>query len=263
MKRFSVCDFLFLILIVIFFVCLAVLGHRMYQYHKGTEIYDEAKYLAKIPNLRESTFSHTGDNVSDDNTSASIDLTSLREVNSDVLGWITIPDTVLSYPLVQGDDNEFYLTHTWNHESNSAGSIFMESECSPDFTDFNTIIYGHRMNNGSMFGSLKDYKKQAHYEAHPLFYIMNENGLQVYQIFSAFEAQLYDPVFLLKVTSEKNRQAVIDCAIEKSQLSTNIIPTAANKIVTLSTCTGRGHDTRWVVIGFLVSNPRRQPNPDW
>ena len=88
-----------------------------------------------------------------------MDLPALQQVNSDVIGWIAIPGTEISYPLVQGTDNDYYLTHTWNQNSSAVGAIFMDCRCSADFSGFNTIVYGHRMNNGSMFAALKHYQK--------------------------------------------------------------------------------------------------------
>lgn len=250
MKRFSIRSLLILILSFLFLGCLAVWGCRLFRYQNGAEIYREARKLANVPDPAEL--------VSPRPTVSTIDLSALHRVNRDVLGWITIPDTVLSYPVVQTGDNDFYLNHSWDRADSSVGAVFMETKCSPDFTDFNTILYGHRMNDGSMFGSLKHYKKQAYYEAHPLFYLMDESGIHIYQIFSAFEARPADPVFLLNVSDEEDRQAVINCALEKSLLKADRIPAAEDSIVTLSTCTGHGHDTRFVVLGVLLSTQTGQ-----
>ena len=95
------------------------------------------------------------------------DIDALKEVNEDVLGWITIPDTQLSYPLMKGLDNSYYLTHTWDKQPSSAGSVFVEKYNNTDLSDYHTIIYGHRMNNGAIFGSLKGYESEEHFKQHP------------------------------------------------------------------------------------------------
>lgn len=254
MNRFSIRSLLALILSFIFLSCLTVLGYRLLQYQTAAGIYNEARKLADIPDPVKPDISRTAS----DGLAATINLSALQQVNRDILGWIMIPDTALSYPIARTDNKDFYLNHAWNHADSSAGTIFMESKCHPGFTDFNTIIYGHRMNDGSMFGSLKHYKKQAHYEAHPLFYIMDKNSTRVYQIFSAFEAQPADPVFLLNISREEDKQIVIDCAAERSLLTTDVVPTTEDNIVTLSTCTGHGHDTRFVVLGVLLSTQTEQ-----
>lgn len=74
-----------------------------------------------------------------------LNLAALRAVNPDVAGWIEIPGTELSYPIMQGVDNHYYLDHNWKQESNRGGSIFLEATCGADFSDFHTILYGHRM----------------------------------------------------------------------------------------------------------------------
>ena len=84
-----------------------------------------------------------------------LDLDGLRAVNGDVIGWILIPGTELSYPVVQGADNQYYLTHNWKKEPSSGGAVFLECTNSSDFMGFNTIVYAHRMNNETMFGTFR------------------------------------------------------------------------------------------------------------
>ena len=93
------------------------------------------------------------------------DFTKLVELNDQSVGWITIDGTAIDYPVVQGDDNSYYLTHDFNNSSSIQGSIFMDYRNQPDFSDWNNIVYGHNMDNGSMFGALVKYRKQAFYEA--------------------------------------------------------------------------------------------------
>lgn len=176
-----------------------------------------------------------------------VDLDALRSVNGDVIGWIEIPGTGLAYPLMQGDDNDYYLNHSWNGRRVAAGSIFMECQCAADFTDFNTIIYGHRMTYDAMFAYLKYYKNLSYWQAHPLVYIVEQGGTRCYEIFAAYEASVKSCVYWLKVTDDTHKQAVIDFALEHSVIDTGVIPQTTDRILTLSTCTESGHATRWVV----------------
>lgn len=100
-----------------------------------------------------------------------IDFEGLQVVNPDVIGWVEIPGLAISYPVVQGTDNAYYLHHLFTGEYNSSGSIFADCHNQPDFTDQNTIIYGHNMKNGSMFGTLSRYQDEALWEASPYFYL--------------------------------------------------------------------------------------------
>ena len=181
-----------------------------------------------------------------------VDLAKLRQTNPDVVGWISIPGTQLDYPLLQGEDNQHYLKHTWQGERNAAGSVFLECKVSPEFEDFNTIIYGHNMKNGSMFGSLRQYRTQSHYEANPCIYIVNDDGVHRYEIFAAFEAEVVGHTYRLDLTTPEKQQIFLDYSARKSVIETGIVPTVEDSVITLSTCTGNGYDYRWVVQGVLT-----------
>ncbi|MEG1988702.1 MAG: class B sortase, partial [Oscillibacter sp.] len=176
-----------------------------------------------------------------------MDFTALREANPDVLGWILIPNTPVSYPLVQGADNQYYLKRNWKTWTSVVGSIFMECKNSSDFSDFNTIIYGHRMNNGSMFAFLKHYKQQSTYDAHPAIYITDDAGSRKYEIFAAYEVSTKSSTYLLGFADNTAKQNFLDDCVGRSVIKTQVVPTVNDQILTLSTCTGNGHATRWVV----------------
>lgn len=182
---------------------------------------------------------------------AQVDLRGLREENPDVIGWICIPDTELSYPLVQGEDNSFYLNRTWRQRRNSAGAIFMEHSCSADFSDYHTIIYGHRMNNDSMFGTLKYYDSLDFWREHPSVYVVTEDSVRRYDIFSAQEAGVKDTLYRLDIEEKHLEKELIAYCAGGSVLDTGLVPETGNPILTLSTCTRRGRSTRWVVHGML------------
>lgn len=181
-----------------------------------------------------------------------VDLAQLRSENPDVLGWISIPGTKLDYPYLQGEDNQYYLKHTWQGKKNAAGSVFLECQVSPDFSDFNTIVYAHNMKNGSMFGSLRQYRTQSHYEANPSIYILDDNGIRRYDIFAAFEAEVVGYTYRLDLNTPEKRQAFLDYSLERTVIQTGVVPTAEDSVITLSTCTGNGYETRWVVQGVLA-----------
>ena len=176
-----------------------------------------------------------------------IDLDALRHENEDVIGWIHIPDSKISYPLLQWIDNDFYLEHTWKQSNNASGAIFMEYQNAPDFTDFNTIIYGHNMRNGDMFGTLNLYRNPKHLEKHPYIYIVNDEGVLRYDIFATQSASTKSIIYGLGIETDKRKEEYIRFSRDYSLVETQIVPTAEDRILTLSTCTGRGHTSRWVV----------------
>lgn len=178
---------------------------------------------------------------------AGIDLEALQAVNPDVVGWIYIPDTELSYPLLYGADNDYYLDHTWDGVRNSGGAIFFDYRCAPEFENFNTIIYGHRMLNSAMFNTLKNYKDPDFWREHPVVYIMDRSGVHVYEIFAAWEPSVTSIAYTLDLSTEEKRQEFLDTALEESQVDTGVTPGPMDKFLMLSTCAERGHATRWVV----------------
>ena len=261
---------LLVLLAVICLGCAVKVGYQIFQYDQGDKTYAEAEALVDLPDLSslpaptlpqvDSSSSSSSDTSStpepvyvDPYADAlrNMDFTALREVNDDILGWILIPDTKISYPLVQGDDNEYYLNRTWRKTRNSVGAIFMECQNSSDLSDFNTIIYGHRMNNSSMFGILKSFKNQSFWASHPYVYITDDNGSHRYEIFAAYEVSVEGDTYRLGFSSDASKQSFIDYCLSQSVIDTGITPTVYDRILTLSTCTGNGHATRWVVQAVL------------
>lgn len=180
-------------------------------------------------------------------------LAELQAENPDVVGWIIIPDTPISYPILQGEDNEYYLKYNWKKERNSGGSIFMESRNSADFTDFNTLIYGHRMRDSSMFNALQYYEDAEFLAEHPHVYIVTTESVLVYEVFAAGKVTVTDPVYWLITTQEGYKQRMIEFCLENSGIDTDIVPKTTDHILNLSTCTSlRGSDYRWVVSAVRV-----------
>lgn len=182
---------------------------------------------------------------------ADIDLEALQAVNEDVVGWIEIPGTGLSYPLMQGADNQYYLSHNWKKETSSGGSVFLESTSSRDLTDIHTIVYAHRMRNDTMFGTLKYYKDLDFWQEHPRIYVVTADGVYRYDIFAAQEASVTGIVYRLDIEESSLEEEFLRYCIEGSEIDTGITPEAGGRILTLSTCTGNDHANRWVVHAVL------------
>ena len=193
---------------------------------------------------------------------ADTDLAPLRQINGDVLGWIEIPDTRISYPLLQYSDNNFYLSRSWQKYDNPAGSIFLEYQNAPDFSDFNTLIYGHRMNSGDMFGTLHMFSEQEYLDAHPRVYIVTDIGCRVYAIFAACEVPVDSRVYAMNFSNDIYKQAYIDHCLEQSEVTGNVELSPADSFITLSTCTKlSGHGYRFVVQAVYVGTAPRSPAP--
>ena len=175
------------------------------------------------------------------------DLPALRRINPDIVGWIKIPDTEVNYPVLQGSDNEFYLDHAWDGAENVNGSIFLEQNNSADMDDFNTILYGHNMRNGSMFAVLHEFDDPGFWQAHPYIYLVTDAGVLRYEVFATYDAATDSDAYRLSFRQESTRRAFLDAALENSLIDTGIAPALTDRILTLSTCTGFGYSARRVV----------------
>ena len=151
------------------------------QYHEATKEY---KALQKI--VKE-TLQDKEQNQEDTefrpNKSIIAEFQNLRSQNPEMTAWIAFDTLNISYPVMHGVDNTYYLTHTFSGKTNSSGSIFMEAGNSGDFTDYHTLLYGHNMKNGSMFGLLKKYRDEEFYSGNEFFIIYLQDRYLRYQIF--------------------------------------------------------------------------------
>lgn len=184
-----------------------------------------------------------------------IDFESLQKENPDIVAWIRFdnPDQIdISYPVLYSGDNEKYLRSDIYGEYHTAGCIFLEGLNQPDFSDQYNILYGHNMRDGSMFGSLKEYKEQEFYKNNEYFTLYTENMAYRYQIFSVHAAKNGGEVYKIGYQVDEEYQEFIDDLVEASIIDTGLHPEKKDKIMTLSTCTGDGYSQRFAVHAVCV-----------
>lgn len=183
-----------------------------------------------------------------------IDWEGLKAENCDIIGWIQVPAVGIEYPILQGESNEEYLHKSVSGEWRTAGSIFLDSQNSPDMTDCHSIIYGHNMRNGSMFASLKNFNNAEIFMTCPYFWVCTEKIDFLYQIVSIHTAVTGDESFTLFPTTIKNRtfDSWMKQEIGKSVIDCPIPDKCIEKMVTLSTCTPSSDSTRQLVQGILI-----------
>ena len=186
----------------------------------------------------------------DDYPQINVDFDALREMNDDVVGWIYIPDTEINYPVLQGDNNDQYLYRFMTGKYNGAGSIFLDADVPSDFTGKNSPIYGHNMNDGSMFAGLMGYKDQEFFDQHPKAYLMTPEKNYVVHLFSGYVmdawGNAWDTTF-----SDRTFQEWLDGTLRRSYFSSEVMPTIENVVLTLSTCSYEVTEGRFVVHGVL------------
>ena len=181
-----------------------------------------------------------------------VDFMALQGINDDIVGWLKVGALDISYPVTQASDNDYYLHLTFELVQNAAGCIFVDYQNRPDFQDDNTIIYGHNMKDGSMFGTLKNFVQDGVYESDPYFWIYTPERIYKYEIFNCSTVGAVSNTYTLEFGSRKEFQNYMDKALMQSQVdSSKVKVKSSDKIVTLSTCTG-DEETRFVVQGKLV-----------
>lgn len=249
------------LLLIVFVVSTVLLLRQQWDNQGGTQAQADALHLASQPKQQVQTLPpettqppivyewipapvEEADPVMEE--MAQINLEALREVNPDVLGWIRIPDTKIDYPFLQGEDNDYYLKHTWQGKKNAVGSIFLEHLSSPDMTDYHTIVYGHNMLNGSMFAGLTRFSSEKYWEEHPYVYILTEEGVWRYEIFSSYKAAIDSLTYAIGFDNPNTKGNFLRHALQSSKYDTGIVPEETDRILTLSTCSG-GKSTRWVM----------------
>lgn len=231
------------------------LGSVFLGYRKSTSEYDalEEKVFADTGDETERTAEQQDSADTAENTDVLTleereilaGIAGLREENPDVIGWIKFDNLELSYPIMQGEDDEYYLKHTFSGEANAAGSIFMEAANSPDFNDSHTIIYGHNMKNKSMFGALKTYKTEDFYPGNEYFTVYTPDKVYRYEIFAFYDISMDGEIYSVQFEPGGVFQKIIDNMCKRSYYDTKIHPESTEKIITLSTCSTKGN--RFVV----------------
>ena len=169
-------------------------------------------------------------------------------INSECFGWISIAGTNINYPVMHTPSNpQKYLNKNFYGEYSYSGTPFLDARCSADST--NLIIYGHHMNNGTMFAVLCNYTSKSYGEEHPRIILETKDGAFAYSVFSVMKVKSDDDWYrFTTVGTEKSYNSRIEYAKEKSIYDTGITPVYGQQILTLSTCYGYNQDDRILVL---------------
>lgn len=169
----------------------------------------------------------------------SIDFNKLKEINPDVVGWIRVSTTNIDYPILKASDNSFYLNKDINKQSNTCGSLFMDYQNASDFSDNNTVIFGHNLALGNMFSGLYDIARNKNGTDIDVT-IITETKSTKYKVFSSYIENPNGESIVPGLNQKEEYQNFIDRAIQRSSINYNVEATTENKMVTLSTCDNSG-----------------------
>lgn len=180
-----------------------------------------------------------------------VDFDALAAINPDIVAWVYIPGTDISYPVVQGRDNDHYLYHMFDGGYNRAGCVFLDVNVSPDFSARNSVLHGHNLLNDTMFAGLLDYREQSFYDAHPQVFLLTPDGNYRAKLFSGYitdvDSGAWDSVF-----SQEEYILWQQEIARKSCFATDVVPMSGDRILTLSTCSYEFSDARFVLHGVLI-----------
>lgn len=231
-KRISIC-------VIVIGLCGLILA--LFQLHQVQEVYEPCAELYD-------TTASIAVEIQEDSFLPDVDFSALHQINEQVVGWLYCPDTPINYPVVLHSDNTFYLNHLLDDSEGAYGTLFLDSEASEN--DKNLVIYGHHMKDGSMFGSLLNYRTQSYYDAHPvLYYITPERSYEV-RIFSAFETTAVSAAYNHDFSTGDYGAWLAEMAYQSS-FQTDVVPEVEDQVMTLSTCAYSKENARYVVMGVL------------
>ena len=242
---------------VAFLVAIAVLSIYLFGYLKAMLEYKELN--KQFVTLKGSNIQAAPDQEVKGVPDLKVNFKGLSSINADVASWIYMPGVDISYPVVRGKDNDYYLQHTFEKNVSLSGAIFMDYQDSPDLVGFNTFIYGHNMRNGTMFGSLKKYlQDETLIQSAPYFYLYLKDGsVKKYRIFAYYQDDGNSDTY--SRPAKEGEEAYLAMIRKKSFVRVTLTPEEQkqadlfNEYVTLSTCTGfTGSGRRFLVHGVCV-----------
>lgn len=170
----------------------------------------------------------------------------------DSIGWIYSPDTMIDYGIVEARDNDYYLHRFYDGSYSISGSLFADCNNARDFSDENTVIYGHHMNDGTKFASIMHYKDQRYYDQHPVMYISTPSMNYRVEIFSAYLTDADSDTYTFRFDSKEAYADWLQRMVQQSDFQADVKLSTSDRVVTLSTCSYEYYDARYVVLGKLV-----------
>ena len=250
-------------LFIIIICCLSIICYKFYNYFIDEKLNNEIQsYAPTISDVylsedsSQSSSNEVGGNnnpneAEGDNKTINENQEELKSINNNYEMWIQIPNTEINYPIVQAEDNEYYLKHNFKNESNMSGTVFVDYRNNID-EDRNLILYGHNMRNGTMFNNITKFKEESFFNNNNnTINIIRNNILYQYEIFSIYVEDESKVSLEIEFT---DNDAFVNYALNeasKSMYNKNIIITEEDKIITLVTCSYEYTGARTILVGKL------------
>ena len=184
----------------------------------------------------------------------------LQGQNTDIVGWLEIENTNINYPVLQGADNNYYMTHNYKNEKSKNGSIFLDADYNWDIPSNNLLMYGHNLGNGMMFQELLKYEKKSFYQEHPVIRFTTAEEDTEYEIISVFKSRVYYKseknvfryYYFINNESEEEYNEFVKNAKNASLYPIDATASYGDQLITLSTCSYYVEDGRFAVVGRKI-----------
>lgn len=254
-------EVLLIMFIALFFICLGILAGLLrskYIYEKDAQHQFEilTSEMEKESHTSEQTDETIYESMGIENPGKVFDWEYLWEQNPDIYGWIYIPETQIDYPILQhASDDTYYLAYNLDGTKGYPGCIYTEQVNAKDFSDHNTLIYGHNMKNGTMFHDLHKFSERDFFDEQKYVFIYLPDEVLVYEIYAAYEFTDAHILYSYDCFTEEGFAAYLEMAAdiyeENGNFREEIKVTAQDKVITLSTCVGGESDKRYLVQAVL------------
>ena len=234
---------LLIILLILIVVC--VIAYKLIEQDKEKE---EENYANILKNIQVTP--------TETETERMLQVKELQKENPDIVGWLEIEGTEINYPVLQDNDNEYYMTHNYKKEYSKDGSLFLDKDYDWEIPSTNLLIYGHNNSNNKMFHNLLDYKDESFYKEHPTIKFTTEKEDAEYEIIATFYSRVYYKsetnvfryYYFLNAESEQEFNDYIENSKQASLYDTGKTAEYGDQLITLSTCSYHTENGRFAVV---------------
>ncbi len=241
-----------MILIAIGAVCLivalAIAGFKVFEYTDASGRYEKIEEAAGIDASTQQNIKV----VEEELVGLDIDWDALKTINPQVVGWILIPDTKVNYPIVQADDNAYYLDHLFDGSSSKVGAIFLDAESDSLLNGKNNIIYGHNMNDGSMFADITRYVDSSYFDQHRTIYIATPEMNYQLEAQFAFVCDAGTQIAQFDFSDDEHFANFIDGLLQGASVSRVEDISQIDSLFCLATCSYQYYDARTILCASVV-----------
>lgn len=237
-----------IIFIIISIISISAIAYYFYNMNKN-----KGKNILEDTKIDE-------EQVTEQRTERMLQVEELKKENQDIVGWLEIEGTNISYPVLQGIDNQYYMKHTYKKEDSKDGSIFLDKSYDWNIPSSNLLLYGHNNKNGTMFQDLLKYKEESFYKEHPTIRFTTIDEDCQYEIISAFLSRVYYQdeqnvfryYYFINANDETEYNNYIEESKKASLYDTGKSATYGEQLLTLSTCSYHTEDGRFAVVAKKI-----------